>query len=179
MGFLNGVQQTVNYWLLQNGHSIGIGDTIPDTDTIAKVQEHIDAQKAEVARLTKMATATNSKPSPGMNIRETFESKVSRALNTARDKAGTTTQKSLKDINNAVTMALSGSKGSSINISQMTALVGQQICRRQAHSLRLQVPYPAALHKGRLLSRGPWLRRELIPPWLTPSGVLLPRHGWS
>lgn len=127
MRFLNGVQQTVNYWLLQNGHSIGIGDTIPDTDTIAKVQEHIDEQKAEVARLTKMATNNELEPSPGMNIRETFESKVSRALNTARDKAGTTTQKSLKDINNAVTMALSGSKGSSINISQMTALVGQQI----------------------------------------------------
>ncbi|KAH6692661.1 DNA-directed RNA polymerase II subunit RPB1 [Plectosphaerella plurivora] len=127
MRFLNGVQQVVNYWLLQNGHSIGIGDTIPDTDTIAKVQEHIDEQKAEVARLTKMATNNELEPSPGMNIRETFESKVSRALNTARDKAGTTTQKSLKDINNAVTMALSGSKGSSINISQMTALVGQQI----------------------------------------------------
>ncbi|KAH7368496.1 DNA-directed RNA polymerase II subunit RPB1 [Plectosphaerella cucumerina] len=127
MRFLNGVQQVVNYWLLQNGHSIGIGDTIPDTDTIAKVQEHIDEQKDEVARLTKMATNNELEPSPGMNIRETFESKVSRALNTARDKAGTTTQKSLKDINNAVTMALSGSKGSSINISQMTALVGQQI----------------------------------------------------
>ncbi|KAM0329387.1 hypothetical protein ACHAQA_004694 [Verticillium albo-atrum] len=127
MKFLNGVQQTVNYWLLHNGFSIGIGDTIPDTLTIEKVQGHIDEQKDEVARLTKQATNNELEPSPGMNIRETFESKVSRALNTARDKAGTTTQKSLKDLNNAVTMALSGSKGSSINISQMTALVGQQI----------------------------------------------------
>jgi DNA-directed RNA polymerase II subunit RPB1 len=62
-----------------------------------------------------------------MNVRATFENKVSMALNSARDQAGTTTQRSLKDSNNAVTMAESGSKGSSINISQMTALVGQQI----------------------------------------------------
>jgi DNA-directed RNA polymerase II subunit RPB1 len=127
MGFLNGMQQVVNYWLLHDGHSIGIGDTIPDKATIEKVQVHIDEHKAEVAKLTAQATANELEASPGMNIRETFESKVSKELNTARDKAGTTTQKSLKDLNNAVTMASSGSKGSSINISQMTALVGQQI----------------------------------------------------
>jgi DNA-directed RNA polymerase II subunit RPB1 len=57
---------------------------------------------------------------------ETFESKVSKALNAARDEAGTVTEQSLKDLNNAIQMARSGSKGSTINISQMTAVVGQQ-----------------------------------------------------
>ncbi|KAJ2974165.1 hypothetical protein NQ176_g6200 [Zarea fungicola] len=127
MAFLNGVQQVVTYWLLNDGHSIGIGDTVPDKQTIEKVQVHIDTQKAEVARLTAMATANELEALPGMNVRATFENKVSMALNMARDQAGTTTQRSLKDSNNAVTMAESGSKGSSINISQMTALVGQQI----------------------------------------------------
>ncbi|KAI2630331.1 beta and beta-prime subunits of DNA dependent RNA-polymerase [Hypomontagnella submonticulosa] len=127
MAFLNGCQRVVNYWLFHNGHSIGIGDTIPDKLTIEKIQVHIDEQKAEVARLTAQATANELEALPGMNVRETFESKVSKALNSARDKAGTTTENSLKDSNNAVVMARSGSKGSSINISQMTALVGQQI----------------------------------------------------
>ena len=127
MAFLNGCQRVVNYWLLHNGHSIGIGDTIPDKITIEKVQVEIDKQKDEVRRLTLAATSNELEALPGMNIRETFESKVSKALNTARDKAGTVTEGSLKDLNNAVTMAKSGSKGSSINISQMTALVGQQI----------------------------------------------------
>jgi DNA-directed RNA polymerase II subunit RPB1 len=127
MKFLNGVQSVVNYWLLHAGHSIGIGDTIPDKKTIDLVQGHIDEKKALVDEYTQLATANKLEALPGMNIRETFENKVSKALNDARDLAGTTTQKSLKDLNNAVTMALSGSKGSSINISQMTALVGQQI----------------------------------------------------
>ncbi|KAI1827476.1 DNA-directed RNA polymerase II subunit RPB1 [Xylaria intraflava] len=127
MAFLNGCQRVINYWLLHNGHSIGIGDTIPDKVTIAKIEAHVEAQKELVAGYTAEATANTLEALPGMNIRETFESKVSKALNDARDKAGTTTEDSLRDGNNAVVMARSGSKGSSINISQMTALVGQQI----------------------------------------------------
>ncbi|KAK1755281.1 RNA polymerase II largest subunit [Echria macrotheca] len=126
MEFLNGCQRVVNYWLLHNGHSIGIGDTIPDPVTIAAIQAVIDKEKDEVRDLTVQATNNELEALPGMNVRETFESKVSKALNTARDLAGTTTEKSLKDINNAVVMARSGSKGTTINISQMTALVGQQ-----------------------------------------------------
>ncbi|GAP85358.1 putative DNA-directed RNA polymerase ii largest subunit [Rosellinia necatrix] len=127
MAFLNGCQRVVNYWLLHNGHSIGIGDTIPDSDTIDKIQTQVDLQKQIVNGLTSQATANELESLPGMNIRETFESKVSKALNDAREKAGTATAENLKDINNAVVMALSGSKGSAINISQMTALVGQQV----------------------------------------------------
>lgn len=127
MAFLNGCQRVINYWLLHNGHSIGIGDTIPDPHTIEMVQAAIDKQKDIVEEFTAQATANELEALPGMNIRETFESKVSKALNEARDKAGTTTEENLKDLNNAVVMARSGSKGSSINISQMTALVGQQV----------------------------------------------------
>ena len=127
MAFLNSVQQVVTYWLLHNGHSIGIGDTIPDKNTIEKVQMDIDDEKNNVADLTAKATANELEALPGMNVRATFEHEVGVALNRARDRAGTTTQNSLKDSNNAVTMASSGSKGSSINISQMSALVGQQM----------------------------------------------------
>ncbi|CZT00534.1 probable DNA-directed RNA polymerase II largest chain [Rhynchosporium agropyri] len=126
MAFFNGCQRVVNYWLLHNGFSIGIGDTVPNKSTIAKIEGAIQLQKDEVAVLTAKATANELESLPGMNVRETFESQVSKALNTARDQAGTKTEASLMDNNNAVTMARSGSKGSTINISQMTALVGQQ-----------------------------------------------------
>ena len=124
--FFNGAQTVVNYWLLHNGFSIGIGDTIPDKETIRLIEDAINKRKSEVAELTRLATENLLESLPGMNVRETFESKVSKALNTARDDAGTVTEKSLKDLNNAVQMAVSGSKGSKINISQMTAAVGQQ-----------------------------------------------------
>jgi len=126
MNFFNGAQTVVNYWLLHNGFSIGIGDTIPDRETIKHIEEAVNKQKAEVAEITRKATESILETLPGMNVRETFESRVSKALNDARDNAGTETEKSLKDINNAIQMARSGSKGSTINISQMTAVVGQQ-----------------------------------------------------
>ncbi|KAJ5089346.1 hypothetical protein N7532_008030 [Penicillium argentinense] len=124
--FFNGAQTIVNYWLLHHGFSIGIGDTIPDLNTIEKIEEAVRERKNEVEEITASATANTLEALPGMNVRETFESKVSRALNNARDEAGAATEKSLKDLNNAIQMARSGSKGSTINISQMTAVVGQQ-----------------------------------------------------
>ncbi|KAF8444250.1 DNA-directed RNA polymerase II, largest subunit [Kalaharituber pfeilii] len=124
--FFNGAQRVVNYWLLQNGFSIGIGDTIPDKVTIKKIEETVNQHKAEVEEVTAKAHDNRLEPLPGMNIRDTFESLVSKALNNARDVAGSVTEKSLKDLNNATQMARSGSKGSTINISQMTAVVGQQ-----------------------------------------------------
>jgi DNA-directed RNA polymerase II subunit RPB1 len=126
MAFFNGAQTVVNYWLLHNGFSIGIGDTVPDVETVGKIKFEVDKKKAEVERITQSAVAEDLEALPGMNVRETFESKVSAALNGARDEAGTATESSLKDINNAIQMARAGSKGSTINISQMTAIVGQQ-----------------------------------------------------
>ncbi|KAJ5676786.1 DNA-directed RNA polymerase II subunit RPB1 [Penicillium maclennaniae] len=126
VNFFNGAQRIVNYWLLHNGFSIGIGDTIPDRNTIDKIEEAVRERKREVEEITASATDNTLEALPGMNVRETFESKVSRALNNARDEAGAATEESLKDLNNAIQMARSGSKGSTINISQMTAVVGQQ-----------------------------------------------------
>ncbi|KAK5227672.1 DNA-directed RNA polymerase II core subunit rpo21 [Exophiala xenobiotica] len=126
MAFFNGAQTVVNYWLLHVGFSIGIGDTVPDPDTVRKIQEAVDDRKADVDQLTVAAYKEDLEAAPGMNVRQTFESKVMNFLNQARDQAGTATENSLKDLNNAIQMARAGSKGSTINIAQMTAIVGQQ-----------------------------------------------------
>jgi DNA-directed RNA polymerase II subunit RPB1 len=126
LSFFNGAQTVVNYWLLHNGFSIGIGDTVPDAGTVEKIQHEVDIKKKEVEEVTVSAYKEELEALPGMNVRQTFESKVSAALNGARDQAGSVTEQSLKDINNAIQMARAGSKGSTINISQMTAIVGQQ-----------------------------------------------------
>jgi DNA-directed RNA polymerase II subunit RPB1 len=126
MGFFNGAQTVIGYWLLHNGFSIGIGDTVPDAVTVQKIEDEVTSRKNEVAKITKIAEEEKLEALPGMNVRETFESKVQAELNGARDKAGTATEQSLKDLNNAIQMARAGSKGSTINIAQMTAIVGQQ-----------------------------------------------------
>lgn len=126
MAFFNGAQTVVNYWLLHNSFSIGIGDTVPDEVTVEKIQYAVDSRKQEVEEIAQKAYNEDLEPAPGMNVRQTFESKVMNALNQARDQAGAATEDSLRDLNNAITMARAGSKGSTINIAQMTAIVGQQ-----------------------------------------------------
>ncbi|ORX89671.1 beta and beta-prime subunits of DNA dependent RNA-polymerase, partial [Basidiobolus meristosporus CBS 931.73] len=124
--FFSGAQAVVNYWLLQNGFSIGIGDTIADDKTTEHITETINSAKQRVSEIILTAQQDKLECAPGMTIRETFENKVNRELNRARDHSGRSAEKSLKEENNVKQMVVSGSKGSFINISQMSACVGQQ-----------------------------------------------------
>ncbi|CAH6720811.1 DNA-directed RNA polymerase II subunit RPB1 [[Candida] jaroonii] len=121
------IQKVVNYWLLHNGFSIGIGDTIGDTETMKHVTTTIEEAKVKVQEIIISAQQNKLEPEPGMTLRESFEHNVSRVLNQARDTAGRSAEMNLKDSNNVKQMVTSGSKGSFINISQMSACVGQQI----------------------------------------------------
>lgn len=122
-----GLQQVVNYWLFHNGFSIGIGDTIADRKTMEHITTQIAQRKANVSQIIDDAAHDRLKAQPGMTIRESFESKVERELNLARDQNGQYAQKNLKEDNNVKQMVVAGSKGSFINISQMSVCVGQQI----------------------------------------------------
>ncbi|KAI0271722.1 RNA polymerase II large subunit [Gloeopeniophorella convolvens] len=121
-----GLQCIVNYWLFHNGFSIGIGDTIADLETMKSVKSLISHHKRRVQRVVERARIAVLEPSPGMTIRESFESRVELELNKARDQSGKSAQVSLKDDNNVKQMVVAGSKGSFINISQMSVCVGQQ-----------------------------------------------------
>ncbi|KAJ1649976.1 DNA-directed RNA polymerase II core subunit rpo21, partial [Dispira simplex] len=124
--FFNGTQLVVNYWFLHNGFSIGIGDTIADPRTADHITQTISIAKQHVDEIILTAQQDQLECLVGMSIRESFEAKVNQELNRARDDAGKSAQKSLKEDNNVRQMVVSGSKGSYINVSQMTACVGQQ-----------------------------------------------------
>ncbi|KAL8028374.1 hypothetical protein ABFX02_14G155100 [Erythranthe guttata] len=105
---------------------MGIGDTIADAATMEKINETISNAKNEVKELIRAAQEKQLEPEPGRTMMESFENRVNQVLNKARDDAGSSAQKSLSESNNLKAMVTAGSKGSFINISQMTACVGQQ-----------------------------------------------------
>ena len=82
--------------------------------------------QSDVIEVIKKAHNNELEPTPGNTLRQTFENQVNRILNEARDKTGTSAQKSLSEFNNFKVMVTAGSKGSKINISQVIACVGQQ-----------------------------------------------------
>ncbi|XP_064614759.1 LOW QUALITY PROTEIN: DNA-directed RNA polymerase II subunit RPB1-like [Liolophura sinensis] len=120
------IQTVVNNWLLLEGHSIGIGDTIADPQTYVDIQDTIKKAKVDVIEVIEKAHNDELEPTPGNTLRQTFENQVNRILNDARDKTGSKAQKSLSEFNNFKSMVVAGSKGSKINISQVIACVGQQ-----------------------------------------------------
>ncbi|GBG86864.1 hypothetical protein CBR_g42147 [Chara braunii] len=124
--FLGQTQWLVNYWLLQQGFSIGIGDTIADVATMETINQTIAAAKDKVNELIRKYHDNQLEAQPGRTMEESFENNVNQVLNKARDEAGNSAQKSLAESNNVKAMVTAGSKGSFINISQMIACVGQQ-----------------------------------------------------
>ncbi len=63
----------------------------------------------------------------GCNAEQSLESVISGELNKIREKAGSLLNEKLPRYNPALIMAISGSKGSNLNLCQMIACVGQQI----------------------------------------------------
>ena len=65
----------------------------------------------------------------GLSPEEALELYVVNELSRARDRAGKTADRSFPDDNSGVIMASTGARGSTLNIGQMTAALGQQSIR--------------------------------------------------
>ncbi|CAF3875482.1 unnamed protein product [Rotaria sp. Silwood1] len=120
------IQLVVNNWLMLEGHSFGIADTITDQQTYETIQATIKKAKNEVNKVIQRTHRDSLELSPGNSLRQTFENVVNGLLNSARDKTGLLAKRSLSDFNQFKAMVVSGAKGSSINISQVIGCVGQQ-----------------------------------------------------
>lgn len=123
---LSDIQVLVNHYMLHRGQSIGIGDTIADEATMGVVINTINSAKQSVKELVHKAQNKALVLLPGKTMMESFETEVNQVLNSARDKSGSSAQRSLLKSNNIKRMVSAGSKGSFINISQICACVGQQ-----------------------------------------------------
>ena len=119
--FLNTIQNVINTWLKFEGFSVGFGDTIADKQTSEKVLEIISTSKYKVKNFMNMVYNKNMKISEA-----DFESKIFNLLNEARDSSGSIVMKNIDKYNSLFQMVGSGSKGNSINISQIMSCVGQQ-----------------------------------------------------
>ena len=120
------IQLVVNHWLLTEGHSVGIADTIANDETYRTIVEKIENSKNEVRRVIEQAQCHQLVNTPGNTFRQTFENQINKHLNEARNQTGSSVQESLSPFNQFKAMVASGAKGSLINISQIIACVGQQ-----------------------------------------------------
>jgi DNA-directed RNA polymerase subunit A' len=66
---------------------------------------------------------------PGRSMKETLEVKIMEVLGNARDSAGKIASRYLGMDNSGVIMAMTGARGSMLNLSQMAGSIGQQAVR--------------------------------------------------
>ncbi|ELR16951.1 DNAdirected RNA polymerase subunit A [Acanthamoeba castellanii str. Neff] len=113
-------------WLADWGFSIGISDVMPSDKLKREKDELIQTAYAECRTLISEYKSGKLQPQPGCNVEQTLEAQLNKILSDVREACGTACINELHPLNAPLIMALCGSKGSNINISQMIACVGQQ-----------------------------------------------------
>ena len=126
--FINRLQRMVNYWLMEHGHTVGVGDIVIQSPELAQ-QIPLEILKAyEVyGKLEKDIIRGKLIPGIGRTVEQEFEFKSKLILNDVfNGKLPKLIGKYLDENNNLANMVNSGSKGSSINITQIMGCVGPQ-----------------------------------------------------
>ena len=114
-------------WLTNQGFSIGINDVTPTSQLKARKKELMQSAFKQCSDVIDKLKEGKLRKMAGCNQEMTMETRVSDILTKVRSQAGEQCIKELSRFNAPLIMANSGSKGSSINVSQMVAVVGQQI----------------------------------------------------
>lgn len=114
-------------YLGNRGFSIGINDVTPGADLKAKKESMVEAAYAKCDELIGLYNRGKLETQPGCNEEQTLEAKIGGLLSKVREEVGEVCIRELDSLNAPLIMATCGSKGSTLNVSQMVAVVGQQI----------------------------------------------------
>lgn len=123
---MNRLSKLCARWLGNQGFSVGISDVTPP-DMLQKVKDDtIQKVFGQCVEFQRDSKAGNLKRKPGLDHAGTLESEQVRVLSTVRTDIAEVLTSQLSKHNSPMVMAISGSKGSNVNVAQMAALLGQQ-----------------------------------------------------
>jgi DNA-directed RNA polymerase II subunit RPB1 len=123
---LDSVQSTIEAYLVMSGFSVGLSDLVADDKTLATMNEIVQKRKKDIDEIVLQVHMDLFDNSTGKTNQDEFESQVFGKLNKAIEELGKLGQQALAQENRMISMLKAGSKGSTINVSQMVACVGQQ-----------------------------------------------------
>lgn len=126
--FMDNMMNLTIQWLLMDGFSIGVVDTIIEKDTKEKVSGIIDSIYDKVTKkISDLREGKFEVKFSNIQLVEQFENEMVELVNQVRNDAQSTTYKSLGKTNRIYSTVTSGSKGSPANIVQISSLLGQQM----------------------------------------------------
>ncbi|NSL75548.1 MAG: DNA-directed RNA polymerase subunit A' [Thaumarchaeota archaeon] len=127
--FLNSALSVLRSYISNRGFSLSYKELTLDKSAEKKVFKSISNSYVNVDALITKSKNGELVGARGMSEAETLEAHIVHELSKARDKAGRVSDTALFDDNSGVIMARTGARGSSLNLGQMTAALGQQSVR--------------------------------------------------
>ncbi len=134
--FLDSATKLVINAISRRGFSTGIDDEDLPEEAKERIEDVLDNAYNRVQELIKAFNDKLLEALPGRSLEETLEMRIMQVLSEARDKTGMIANEYLEREekkrgreNSARVMAISGARGSLLNLTQMTACVGQQAVR--------------------------------------------------
>jgi DNA-directed RNA polymerase subunit A' len=127
--FLNSLFRILTYFITHYGFSYGYDDLLLSDEARKEIDNIIRSAYDKVYDLIKQYKEGALQPIRGLSLEDTLELQIVNELSRARDRAGRAADRSLPDNNAGVIMASTGARGSTLNIGQMTAILGQQSIR--------------------------------------------------
>ena len=115
--------------IMFDGFSFGIDDEDLSKTEYGQIDEILKNAALDVDRRIKVYEDGQLEPMPGRTVEETLEMQIMQVLGKARDLTGQIAGQHLGLGNSAVLMAVSGARGSMLNLTQMAGCIGQQSVR--------------------------------------------------
>jgi DNA-directed RNA polymerase subunit A' len=127
--FLDAILIMLKTYITHKGFSYGYSDLWLSEETRKEIQDVIQKTYNKIDELIKQYQDGTLPLTRGLSPEEALELYVVNELSRARDRAGKIADRSFPDDNSGVIMASTGARGSTLNIGQMTAALGQQSIR--------------------------------------------------
>lgn len=128
--FLDSATKLAISGIMKAGFTTSTDDEEIPQEAKERIEELLSKAEERVEMLIEAYENEELEALPGRSLEETLEMKIMQELGEARDKSGVLAE-SYFDINenHAVIMALTGARGSMLNLTQIAACVGQQSVR--------------------------------------------------
>jgi DNA-directed RNA polymerase subunit A' len=127
--FLDSILTMLKTYITHRGFSYGYSDLWLPPESRQGISDIIQRTYEKVYELIQQYNEGTLPLTRGLSGEEALELYVVNELSRARDRAGRTADRAFPNENSGVIMASTGARGSTLNIGQMTAALGQQSIR--------------------------------------------------
>jgi len=127
--FLNKICRLLKRFITMRGFTYSYDELVLPEEAEKRIRSFMDKIEKRIAKLIEEYRKGTLQRLPGQTLEDSFEIYIMNELAKARDQAGKIADEVFTLDNSGVIMTRSGARGSSLNIGQMTACVGQQSVR--------------------------------------------------